>query len=1067
VTAEAVASRSQAGGPPRIYYLHPLLAGPLCEWGVWLERARALGFTHVLTAPLFAGPSLRLPADFTAPHPALCWTGDALGALHCFAATCRSHDLVPLLDLLPRRLAAQGIAATQRDLFDVPNASALDPRALGPESDAAMLRADAAPELLAAFWSEQAQPWRDAGILGFRIDLHGLSGEQARALIAALRTDRHALLLGWTPGLGSEERAALIGTSLDFVFASLPWWDFAADWLWNELEELRRIAPVVAPVEAPFGARLAGSLSDLDLVPRALGRALRFAAALSDGLMMPMGFEWGATRRMDARRDGPEPPLVDPALVPEIRAATAMPAPGAARLVSAPDAAPFAFLRSAADPRFVETAALTLANPTLDRARPVALGPLLAATGGRFRARGLRLDSQLTLDPGEVRTLPLAIPPEVRRIRPLLILSALEAAKSPRIGIERVAPTVDDGRFAAKRTAGESVTVEADILCDGHDQLGVALLWRPEEAEDWREVRMRLVVNDRWAGSFPLDQVGRYVFAVEAWRDAFATFRDEIVKKQAAGVDVHVELREGARLVSGAGRTLAAVAARLAKADAAEQIRILLSTEVAALMAAADRRPGAVRSAPYPVDADRLEARFASWYEIFPRSMSDDAGRHGTFADVIRHLPRIRDMGFDVLYFPPIHPIGRTNRKGRNNALQPAADDPGSPYAIGSAEGGHDAVHPELGTLEDFRRLREAAAAHGLEIALDFAVQCSPDHPWLKEHKGWFTWRPDGSIRYAENPPKKYQDIVNVDFYGGDSIPSLWVALAKVVLFWAERGVRIFRVDNPHTKSFAFWEWLIAEVRAVYPGTQFLAEAFTRPKIMNRLGKLGFTQSYSYFTWRNTKRELEEYLTELSEPPISDFFRPNFFVNTPDINPVFLQSHGRAGHLTRAALATTLSGLWGMYCGFELCEATPLPGREEYLDSEKYQIRAWDWQRPGNIVAEITQLNRIRRQNPALQSQLGLSFLPVDNDDILLFEKATPDRSNVVIVAVNLDPKDGQGVGGNIELPLYKWRLPDHARVSVVDLMRGDRFTWSGKWQRIALDAAMPFAVWRVRPEMQ
>jgi starch synthase (maltosyl-transferring) len=507
---------------------------------------------------------------------------------------------------------------------------------------------------------------------------------------------------------------------------------------------------------------------------------------------------------------------------------------------------------------------------------------------------------------------------------------------------------------------------------------------------------------------------------------------------------------------------IAEAASRLETLEPAEQVRALLSPELAALMAEADLRPLHTIGPAYPLDADRVRASFASWYEIFPRSMSDDTSRHGTFRDVIRHLPRVRDMGFDVLYFPPIHPIGRTNRKGRNNSLTPAADDPGSPYAIGSDEGGHDAVHPQLGTLEDFRALVAAAAGHGLEIALDFAIQCSPDHPWLKQHKGWFAWRPDGSMKYAENPPKKYEDIVNVDFYAKAAIPDLWTALCEVVLFWAEQGVRVFRVDNPHTKPFPFWEWLINEVRAQYPDAVFLAEAFTRPKIMNRLAKLGFTQSYTYFTWRNTKRELTEYLTELSTSDQRDYFRPNFFVNTPDINPPFLQTSGRPGFLIRAALAATLSGLWGVYCGVELCEGTPLPGREEYLDSEKYQLRAWDWDRPGNIVPEITRLNQIRRRNPALQSHLGVSFLACDNDQVIFFEKATPDRDNVVLVAISLDPYQAQSAA--IELPLWRWTLPDQASVTCEDLIGGAIFTLAGKWQRVTLSPEAPYVIWRARP---
>ncbi len=400
----------------------------------------------------------------------------------------------------------------------------------------------------------------------------------------------------------------------------------------------------------------------------------------------------------------------------------------------------------------------------------------------------------------------------------------------------------------------------------------------------------------------------------------------------------------------------------------------------------------------FPVDADRPIASFASWYELFPRSqgaLSED--HHGNFDDVISRLPAIRDMGFDVLYFPPIHPIGKTNRKGRNNSLTAAENDPGSPYAIGSAEGGHDAIHAELGTLADFTRMLAAASDNGLEVALDFAVQCSPDHPWLREHPEWFQWRADGSLRHAENPPKKYEDIVNVDFYAADGgahgpvAPALWLALRDIMLFWIGHGIRIFRVDNPHTKPLSFWQWLISEVRGKNPDVIFLAEAFTRPKVMARLAKIGYNQSYTYFTWRETKDELTQYLDELNAQPLREFFRPHFFVNTPDINPRFLQRSGRAGFVIRAALAGFLSGLWGMYSGFELCEAAAVQDgdrtKEEYLDSEKYQIRVRSWQQPGNIVSEIALINRIRRAAPALHSHLGLKFHRADNEQILFFTK--------------------------------------------------------------------------------
>ncbi len=432
---------------------------------------------------------------------------------------------------------------------------------------------------------------------------------------------------------------------------------------------------------------------------------------------------------------------------------------------------------------------------------------------------------------------------------------------------------------------------------------------------------------------------------------------------------------------------------------------------------------------------------------------------------MIKNLPRIRDMGFDVLYFPPIHPIGVTARKGRNNSLVAAPQDVGSPYAIGGREGGHDAILPALGTFEDFRRLVAAAREHDLEIALDFAIQCSPDHPWLKDHPDWFRHRPDGTIKYAENPPKKYEDIVNVDFYADGAIPGLWQALRDVVLFWIGEGVRTFRVDNPHTKPLPFWQWLISDVKGRHPDTVFLSEAFTHPKMMYRLAKVGFTQSYTYFTWRNTRQELTDYLTELTTTEVAEFFRPNFFVNTPDINPFFLQSAGRAGFLIRAVLATTLSGLWGMYSGFEVCEAAPLSGREEYLDSEKYAIRIRDFGAPGNIVSEITALNRMRRAHPALQSHLGLSFYNSSNPQVMVYGKALSSHEDMVFVVLSLDPHQPQET--SFEIPLWEWNQPDSGALQAEDLITGQRFDLHGKRQWLRLDpAGLPFAIWRIAPDL-
>lgn len=1059
--------RSEATERPRIYMIHPLLAGPLAGWGTLFDRAASLGFTHVLTAPPFAGPSLHLVSDFGHLQDALDWRRTAEEGLAHLVEEARKRDLDLLLDVSPGAVAAAGAVAQQAPALFSPSLAgqSLDPRAYGPEADAATAHWAEATEALGAFWAERLAAWRGLGLAGFRIDLMGVPDLARPAFLRDLRAATDGLLLGWTPGLAREATAMLAGTGLDFVFSSLPWWDFRADWLWEEMAALATVAPIIAPVEAPFGPRLATAVGDLTLLPAAQKRVLGFATAAADGLLMPMGFETGETRPWDRRRGAAHDlPVVPMGLTAAIQAANRAEARGTLRLLSGPDAPSLAFLRTETDLRQAETATLTLLNPSLRRRMQVSLGPLLAAAGGRFLAEEAGALTPVALEPGAVRDVRLTATPPVIVERPALASTArLAADLSRRVAIEAVTPAVDGGAFPVKRLAGETVTVEADILCDGHDKLGAVLLWRRRGEEAWAETRMRLVNNDRWQAEFPLPGIGVYEFAVEAWRDAFASYRDELTKKHQAGLDLKVELMEGRALLAGAGVGFADSLARFDSLDAEGQVALLLSNDMAARMAAADPRPFAVRSGIFPVDADRLESRFANWYEIFPRSMSDDPNRHGTFHDVERHLPRIRDMGFNVLYFPPIHPIGRTNRKGRNNTLTPAETDPGSPYAIGSDAGGHDAVHPELGTLEDFRHLVAAAADHGLEIALDFAIQCAPDHPWLKEHPGWFDWRPDGSIKYAENPPKKYQDIVNVDFYAKDAVPDLWVELARVVLFWCDQGVRIFRVDNPHTKPFPFWEWLIAEVRARFPGTQFLAEAFTRPKIMNRLGKIGFSQSYTYFTWRNARWELEEYMTTLTQGPEADFFRPNFFVNTPDINPVFLQNSGRPGHLIRACLAATLSGLWGVYSGFELCEATPLPGREEYKDSEKYQIRAWDWDRPGNIISEITMLNRIRRQNPALQSHLGIRFLPSDNEQVIIYERFTPDRSNSVIVAVNLDPYHYQE--SNTELPFYRWGVPDHGTLAAADLVPGRRIQWQGKWQRFTLDPSFPFAIWRIEPE--
>ncbi|PRB80447.1 alpha-1,4-glucan--maltose-1-phosphate maltosyltransferase [Pseudomonas sp. MYb185] len=647
-----------------------------------------------------------------------------------------------------------------------------------------------------------------------------------------------------------------------------------------------------------------------------------------------------------------------------------------------------------------------------------------------------------------------------------------QAIAQPRIAIESVTPAVEHGRCAAKVLQGRAVTLSAVLICDGHGKLGGEVLWRMDREEEWQALTLQPRGNDLWQVELIPRRTGMLHFLVQAWVDVWASYCDELHKKHQAGMAVDLELLEGERLLQETLEQaepehidmLQELLVELAQTtDAEARVALLLSPHTADAMALASERPHLSRSARHLLDVERSLAEFASWYELFPRSQTDDPNRHGTFDDVIRRLPDIQRMGFDVLYFPPIHPIGLAHRKGPNNTLQAGPHDPGSPYAIGSEEGGHDAVHPLLGSLDDFHRLVSAARAHDLEIALDFAIQCSPDHPWLREHPGWFNWRPDGSIRYAENPPKKYEDIVNVEFYAEQALPDLWLALRDVVLFWVEQGVTLFRVDNPHTKPLPFWEWLIAEVRRRHPDVIFLAEAFTRPAMMARLGKIGFSQSYTYFTWRNTKQELASYFTELNQSPWSECYRPNFFVNTPDINPWFLHSSGRAGFLIRAALATMGSGLWGMYSGFELCEAAPLPGREEYLDSEKYQLRPRDWHAPGNIVAEIARLNRIRRDNPALHTHLGFQVYHAWNDNILYFGKRTADLSNFILVAVSLDPFNAQEA--HFELPLWEFGLKDDASTHGEDLMNGHTWLWHGKTQWMRIEPwYLPFGIWRIRP---
>jgi starch synthase (maltosyl-transferring) len=1030
-----------------VYHLHPLVAGPLDTWPSTFARIARMGFTHVCLAPPFepgASGDIFVHGAFDRLHPALGFPGSAVQGLALASELASRAGLRLMVDIAPGQIAIDSpLRQRYPDWFSaVGSGRAADPRQQQHRVDVAVPRFDQTThaDSLADWWIDLLSRLARAGVAGFRcLTLDLVPASFWRRVIAACP---EPLFLGWTPGVPNVRD--FVGVGFGLTCSSAGWWDGRASWFLDEQTRLGDIAPALASPEPSFLERLAHRVAPDADIPASYRLALHIAASTGAGLFLPMGFEYATSRRFDPARAGPDDMIAAQREMPAdlsqdvaaaIRLTADLPPVGRLRAITSPAAAVTAMLRSDW---------LVLINP--DLVRPAALGfpvdPLPAAGGV---ALCVDADVDRMLRPGEVRVLKCHptqdIPGGTQEL-------TREWAESTRIAVEAVKP---GGEFAAKSVIGRSVVVSADIFGDGHDVLAADVLWRPADVADWQRVPMTKLTNDRWEARIRPDRVGLYWFAVEGWWDQWGTFTHDLQAKITAGQDIELELQEGCQVVQAA----------LGKTGVAWTQDSFLSDELKSAMKQADRRPFAARSAVHSMRVERPAAEFASWYELFPRSATHDAATHGTFQSVTGRLPEIRAMGFDVLYFPPIHPIGRINRKGRNNSLRAEAGDVGSPYAIGAAEGGHDATHPELGTLDDFRSLLEAARQHDLEIAIDFAIQCAPDHPWVTQHKDWFRWRPDGSMRYAENPPKKYEDIVNPDFYQEASFPAVWTALRDVIQFWVDQGVRIFRVDNPHTKPLPFWQWMIADIQGRHPDVLFLAEAFTRPKLMYRLGKIGFSQSYTYFTWRDTKQEITEYLTELNGSPAAEFFRPNFFVNTPDINPVFLQTSGRAGFLIRAALAATLSGLWGVYSGFEICEAAPLPGREEYLDSEKYEIRPRNYAAPGNIVAEITALNQIRRQHPALQSHLGLVFYAAYNDQVVLYGKRDPIDRSMVLVAVSLDPHNAQEAA--IEVPVWEFGLDDQAAISVTDLMRGENFMWHGKHQRIRLDPSdLPFRIWRL-----
>ncbi|MBF0569884.1 MAG: alpha-1,4-glucan--maltose-1-phosphate maltosyltransferase [Candidatus Omnitrophica bacterium] len=633
---------------------------------------------------------------------------------------------------------------------------------------------------------------------------------------------------------------------------------------------------------------------------------------------------------------------------------------------------------------------------------------------------------------------------------------------SPRVMVEKVTPQIDGGLFPVKRVVGERVVVRANVFADGHDEVKADLFYRSVEDKDWHEVPMKALGNDGWAGSFVVDKYTDYLYSVRGYVCEFSSWCHDLKKKVDAGRDVAVDLKIGSQfLVETASRAqgaeaekLLAWADELAKPTSMEAaLKLAFSEELYKYM---DEHLDLAKSVVYPkelrVSVERAKAGFSSWYEFFPRSWGATPGVHGTFKEAARILPEIARMGFDIVYLPPIHPIGKSFRKGRNNATTCTPSDPGSPWAVGSSDGGHKTVNPQLGTLADFRDFVAKARENNLEVALDIAFQCSPDHPYLKEHPSWFKWRPDGTVQYAENPPKKYEDIVPFNF-DTDDREALWQELRSVFLFWIEQGVKVFRVDNPHTKPFLFWDWAITTIRKDHPDVMFLAEAFTRPNIMYRLAKGGFTHSYPYFTWRNTKKDFQDYLTELTRSEVAAFVRPNFWPNTPDILAEHLQHAARPSFVMRAVLAMTLSSNFGMYGpAFELCENVPMPGKEEYIDNEKYEIKKWDWNRPGNIKGVITKLNKIRRENPALQLTRNVRFCSISNDQLLAYCKATADCSNIIIVVVNLDPHHAQG--GMLDIPLDELGIGKDWAFPVQDLLSGEQFNWQGYKNFVQLDPA-------------
>ncbi len=949
---------------------------------------------------------------------------------------------------------------------------------------------------MTAYYADVVRHYVHLGFRGFRCDAaYKVPGAVWSDLIRAAREiEPDTFFAAETLGSRIEEVTQLGDAGFDYLFNSSKWWDFKSPWLLDQYEQFRHIAPSIAFPESHDTPRLAAEFAGRSLTEIEAEYRFRylFAAFFSAGIMMPIGYEFGFGTAVNVVETTPEhweTPRFDISHfiteVNEMKASVpALNEEGAQRLVAGGERFPIALVRNASSQSGY---ALAVINPDPSGPAEIDAAELLRALDGDGAPRDvtpdenvvtLDRDAHLVLGPLEMRV----YAPEPSTNGHAAANSAIELHGSgPRgdvrldarpVIIENVWPEIDAGRHPVKRVVGDTLEVQADIFREGHDHIAATLKYRELGSTRWRENAMTLFDNDRWRGAFRLERNTRYEYTIEAWPDDFETWRHDVGKKRDAGQAIGLELTEGRILVERA-RDRAERSERLRLettlrecdfVDGDDEIaNILLSDSLAHVM---ERVPDRALATEYArtleVIADRLAARFSTWYEFFPRSQGTQPHVSSTFTEAQRRLPDIRSMGFDVLYLPPIHPIGHAFRKGKNNSLDPGPDDPGSPWAIGNETGGHIAVEPSIGTIEEFDRFVAAARAHGIEIALDYALQCSPDHPYVKEHPEWFTIRPDGSIKYAENPPKKYQDIVNFNWYGPHA-PALWDELRDVVLFWVEHGVRIFRVDNPHTKPFAYWEWMIGEVQSRFPDVLFLAEAFTRPKIMKELAKVGFTQSYTYFTWRNFKAEITDYSNELAYSEMGEYYRPNFFANTPDILPPFLQTGGRPAFLIRLVLAATLSSVYGIYSGFELCENAALPGREEYLDSEKYEIRVRDWDMPGNIKPEIARINAIRRDNPALHDWRNCRFHQADDDAVIFFSKNK--GNNTILVAVNLDPFEVKET--TLRFPIGDFGLTEGETFECEELLSGQKHLWRGDAHSVRLDPhTNPAAVYRVSTRM-